>query len=174
MNRADFERLYREHYPRVTGLCRRLLGGAADPEDAAQEVFMRGYRALGRYRSTEPFAPWINKICANYCIDLLRKHTRTSVLFSASPVDEDQFEDPGATAVASLISAYEAELVAQAVAALPEKYRVPLVLTYYAEATYDDIASTLGITPNYVGVLLLRAKERLRVELAASDVGGSK
>src|SRR5690606_35439726 len=53
--RPSFDALYREHYPRVFGLCRRLLQHAAQAEDAAQEVFMRAYRALGDYDGTQPF-----------------------------------------------------------------------------------------------------------------------
>jgi RNA polymerase sigma factor (sigma-70 family) len=68
--------------------------------------------------------------------------------------------------VASLISAHEADAITAAVEALPEQYRLPIVLAYYADASYDEIANTLGITPNHVGVLLLRGKRRLRQDLA--------
>lgn len=132
---------------------------------------MRGLRAFSRYRSADPFAPWINSIGSNYCIDVLRKRRRQNMLFSSEPVDEELFEDPAQTGVASLISAFEADRVARAVEALPEKFRVPLVLTYYLEASYDDIANTLGITPNHVGVLLVRAKQKLRAELASTESG---
>jgi len=128
---------------------------------------MRGLRAFGRYNQAEPFAPWINKIGSNYCIDLLRTRTRQNAVFSEEVVSEDRLEDPVETGVAALISAFEAEEVARAVQALPEKFRVPLVLTYYAEASYEDIANTLGITPNHVGVLLVRAKRQLREQLAS-------
>lgn len=64
MNRASFDALYREHYPRVLGLCRRMLG-ASEAEDAAREVFMRGYRTIGRYRD-QPLGPWIAAIAASY------------------------------------------------------------------------------------------------------------
>ena len=62
MKKAAFDALYREHYGRVHGLCRRLLGQAADAEDATQEVFVRAYRSFGRYRPEDPFGPWIGAI----------------------------------------------------------------------------------------------------------------
>lgn len=165
MNRARFDALYREQYPRVLGLCRRMLGSVSDPEDAAQEVFMRGFRALARYRTDQPFGAWIGAIATNYCIDLLRRRQRWGRLFSDEPAQVEKFADPTKHGVAPLIDSHEADVVSRAVDALPEKLRVPLVLAYYADATYDEIAATLGITRNYVGVLLMRARERLRAAL---------
>lgn len=166
MNRANFDALYREHYPRVLGLCRRMLGNAHDAEDAAQEVFMRGYRALWRYRTRDRFGPWIGAIATNHCIDVLRRRRRLGDVFSDVPGEAAELEDPAASGVAPLISAHDADAVMRAVEALPEQYRLPIVLAYYADASYDDIASALGITPNHVGVLLLRGKQRLRRSLA--------
>jgi RNA polymerase sigma factor (sigma-70 family) len=165
MDRARFDALYREHYSRVLGICRRMLRSVSDAEDAAQEVFMRGYRGFGRYRGDQPFGPWIGAIATNYCVDLLRRRQRWGRLFSDAAVEPDDVADPAAHGESPLIAAHDAEVVNRAVDALPEKYRVPLVLAYYAEASYDDIASALGITRNHVGVLLLRAKQRLRGEL---------
>jgi RNA polymerase sigma factor (sigma-70 family) len=59
-----------------------------------------------------------------------------------------------------------ASAVNAAVAKLPERYRVPLALAYFADADYDEIATTLGITRTHVGVLLCRAKQMLRQSLA--------
>ncbi|MGB7215051.1 MAG: sigma-70 family RNA polymerase sigma factor, partial [Gammaproteobacteria bacterium] len=64
--------------------------------------------------------------------------------------------------------------VGEALAALPEKYRIPLVLAYYQEAGYDEIAAALGITRNHVGVLILRAKQALRRRLAETGHDASR
>ena len=165
MDKAAFDAYYREHYRRVYGLCRRILGRTADAEDATQEVFMRGYRSFGRYRSQDPFGPWINTIASNYCIDVLRGNRRVRDLFDteAEPDETESVLDNGA---AALIREADSEAVNQAVEALPEQYRLPIVLAYYSDASYDEIADTLGITRNHVGVLLLRGKKKLRQQLA--------
>jgi RNA polymerase sigma-70 factor (ECF subfamily) len=165
MDKAAFDAYYREHYRRVHGLCRRMLGGAADAEDATQEVFMRGYRSFGRYRSQDPFGPWINTIATNHCIDLLRGNKRVRELFSAE-ADPEEVASPLENGSAPLIRSQDAEAVSRAVEALPEQYRVPIVLAYYSDASYDEIADTLGITRNHVGVLLLRGRKKLRAQLA--------
>ncbi len=165
MDKAAFDALYREHYRRVHGLCRRMLGGATDAEDATQEVFMRGYRSFGRYGSQDPFGPWINTIATNYCIDVLRGNRRVRDLFSEE-TEPAEAESPLENGAAPLIRSQDAESVNRAVEALPEQYRLPIVLAYYSDASYDEIAETLGITRNHVGVLLLRGRKKLRAHLA--------
>ena len=78
MTKAAFDAHYREHYRRILGLCRRMLGQAADAEDATQEVFMRGFKAFSSYRSSDPFGPWIGTISSNYVIDGLRRQRRAN------------------------------------------------------------------------------------------------
>ena len=65
-----------------------------------------------------------------------------------------------------MLGAERAAAVNAAVAKLPERYRVPLAFAYYADADYDEIATSLGITRTHVGVLLCRAKQLLRQSLA--------
>ncbi len=166
MKRARYEKLYCEHYPRVLGLCRRILGPQGDAEDAAQDVFERGYKQFGKYRTEEPFEPWISTIARNLCIDRLRRRARFAAVFADAGAEPPEAEDPMANGVGGLISAHTATAVCAAVDALPDRYRLPLVLAYYADASYDEIASSLDLQRNHVGVLLLRGKARLREALA--------
>jgi RNA polymerase sigma-70 factor (ECF subfamily) len=168
MNKAAFDALYREHYRRIYGLCRRMLGQAADAEDATQEVFMRGYRSFGRYRPEDPFGPWIGAIASNYCIDVLRGKRRSNDIFRED-VETADAADPLENGAGPLIQAEDEDAVNPAVEALPEQYRLPIVLAYYSESSYDEIAETLGITRNHVGVLLLRGKKKLREQLAVQQ-----
>ena len=62
----------------------------------------------------------------------------------------------------------------QLVTELPDKYRVPLVLAYFHGSSYDTIASQLDISRNHVGVLLLRAKQRLRERMSPESAGGGR
>jgi RNA polymerase sigma-70 factor (ECF subfamily) len=165
--KVDFEALYRDHYRRVFGLCLRMLGRPTQAEDAAQEVFMRAYRALDRYDSSQPFAPWILGIAGNYCVDLLRRRTRDISLFDDMAAELAEVEAQSPAALEVLVDAERGAEVRTAIAALPPKYRLPLVLAYYSEWSYEEIGAKLGITSNHVGVLLLRAKQSLRRALTA-------
>jgi RNA polymerase sigma-70 factor, ECF subfamily len=165
---VEFEQLYRSHYRRVFGLCRRLLGRHGHPEDAAQEVFMRAYRAFQSYDRSKPFTGWILAIAGNHCIDVVRRRAKETRLFGDEDVERLGAESEEPTALAKLLSCERATALNAAVAALPDKHRIPLVLAYYEDASYDEIAAALGITRNHVGVLILRAKQSLRRSLCGA------
>lgn len=167
---TEFESQYRSHYRRVFGLCLRLLGRADQAEDAAQEVFVRAYRALDTYDASAPFAPWVLRIASNYCVDLLRKRSGSVVSFDEEDADSVVIDDETPTPFDTIARSQTGAHVRCAIAALPEKYRLPVVLAYYSESSYDEIAATLGITRTHVGVLLLRAKHTLRRTLTESEV----
>ena len=163
---AAFEVLYREYYVRVVGLCRRLLNSNQLAEDAAQETFMRAYKSFRKYKTDRPFWQWIASIANNHCIDLLRQQNRTEALFGDEADELEQLADGETLVLNDLISLEEAESLNGAVTNLAAKYRVPLILAYFNQLSYDEIAEQLSISRNHVGVLLLRAKQRLRADLA--------
>lgn len=163
---AAFEILYREYYVRVFGLCRRLLNSPTLAEDATQEVFMRAYRNFDSYDNQQPFWQWIAAIVKNHCIDLLRQRSRAQNLFEDDEQDLEFADDQQQPALSTIINAEDNKALMNAIEQLPDKYRVPLVLAYFKEASYDEIAEDLSVSRNHVGVLLLRAKLRLRAAIA--------
>lgn len=158
-----FEILYKEYYVRVFGLCRRLLGNDSQAEDATQEAFMRAYRSFSKYDSDQPFWQWIAAIASNHCVDLLRRRNKSEALFATEQGELAAATDQGGDEL--IAGDQDAALLARAVGDLPDKYRVPVVLAYFRELSYDQIARELDISRNHVGVLLLRAKQQLRARL---------
>ena len=132
---------------------------------------MRAYRSFRKYRSEQPFWQWIAAIASNHCIDVLRQQNRANLVVDDEAVDVEQLAGAQAPVLSDLISLQEAESLNRAVRKLSAKYRVPLVLAYFSQCSYDEIAAQLQISRNHVGVLLLRAKQRLRVELEAAGGG---
>lgn len=159
---AAFDILYQEYYVRVFGLCRRLLNSPQQAEDAAQEVFMRAYKSFAKYNAKQPFWQWIAAIANNYCIDVLRQRTRSNALFGSEAAELEQIASTDTPPLTNLMTAEANHALNNALASLPDKYRVPLVLAYYNQSSYEEIASQLNISRNHVGVLLLRAKQQLR------------
>lgn len=164
--KAEFDALYRNHYRRVFGLCLKLLRVPVQAEEAAQEVFVRAYRAFDRYDPSQPFSAWVLGIASNHCIDLIRRRSREADLFGDADVEHAALEADTPDALEALADAERAAEIRGAVDALPDRYRLPLVLAYYNEWSYDDIAAELGITRTHVGVLLLRGRRSLRRALA--------
>jgi RNA polymerase sigma-70 factor (ECF subfamily) len=162
---VGFAELYQTHYRRVFGLCRKLLGSADRAEDAAQEVFMRGHRGFASYDRSQSFAGWILRIASNHCIDIVRRRMKERQIFGTESDERIEAEADHTNVLGELLTTERAQEVKAAVAALPERYRIPLVLAYYSESSYDDIAATLGITRTHVGTLIYRAKQALRRSL---------
>ncbi len=166
-NAVAFGEVYGEFSSRVFGLCRKMLGSRAAAEDATSEVFERAYSALDQYDRGRPFDRWILTIASRHCLNRLRRERLELRLFHTEPV-----EIPAPAAVASPLVALETReqrrALLAAIDALPESYRLPLVLKYYGDLSYDEIAKELGTTRNNVAVLLHRAKRELRSSLGAS------
>lgn len=167
-DREAFGEIYRQFSGRVFGLCKKLLGAAAPAEDATSDVFMRTRQALDRYDPARPFDRWLLSIASNHCLNLLRRRSLERRLF-ADTADAGALAPAAATdsPLGALSSAEQRQQVRDAVSALPDKLRLPLVLRYDAELSYDEIAAALGISRDHVATLLVRAKQALRHDLVA-------
>ena len=130
---------------------------------------MRAYKSFNKYKSDQPFWQWIAAIANNYCIDLLRKRSRTQALFGDEQEEIDQVPAEDAPVLEHLLSMENVALVNDAVAELPEKYRVPLVLAYFNQSAYDEIASQLGRPVGSIGPTRARCLQRLRDILGSTD-----
>ncbi|MDG1133988.1 MAG: sigma-70 family RNA polymerase sigma factor [Pseudomonadales bacterium] len=168
-NRA-FEVLYREFYARVFGLCRRLLNSPELAEDAAQETFMRAYKNFEKFDAEQPFWQWIATIANNHCIDKLRTRHRTEQLFGDESEELEKLTSTDSSQVHRLIATEDITALNTAIAKLSDKYRVPLVLVYYNQLSYQEVAKQLGISVSHIGVLLLRAKKQVRATLESADM----
>jgi RNA polymerase sigma-70 factor (ECF subfamily) len=162
ISEADFAQHYRNNYRRVLGLCRHLLGGTQPAEDAAQEVFLRAHRSLSSYDPGRPFEGWILTIASNYCIDVVRRRRKEAQLFGYEGDERIAAEADDSDVLGDLLAQERATELKAAIAELPERYRLPLVLAYYRDASYDEVAAALGITRTHAGALICRAKQALR------------
>ena len=131
---------------------------------------MRAYKSFGKFDAEQPFWQWIAAIANNHCIDKLRSKNRSDQLFGDEAGELEALDSGDVPVVHQLIANENKASLNVAVAGLPDKYRVPLVLAYFNQLSYDEIAEQLNISRNHVGVLLLRAKKLLRGALV---VGGA-
>jgi RNA polymerase sigma-70 factor (ECF subfamily) len=164
-----FAELYRRFSRRVFGLCFHVLGAREDAEDATGEVFLRARAVLSRYDGSVPLGAWLTKVAVNHCVDRLRHRRREARLFSSDPEEALDARAPEPSPLAEMMAEEERAALATAVATLPDRYRVPLVLRYSAEMSYDDIAERLGQTRQEVATSLFRAKQRLRRALTRTS-----
>ena len=165
-----FEKLYVEFHPRVLALCRRMLESHDEAQDAANDVFLRLPDAMKTYDPAQLFSRWILRVAGNYCIDLLRRRRAASRVLE--PVNPEGPEPAASTRspFEELVSKETSGAVRDAIFALPEHYLVPVVMRYFSDLTYDEIAETLGTSRAHVAVLIFRAKQQLRRMLASGKL----
>jgi RNA polymerase sigma-70 factor (ECF subfamily) len=161
----NFADVYKTYHRRVFGLCRYLLNSLDAAEDAAHEVFLKAQRKLASYDPALPFSSWLLGIASNHCIDLLRRRNIEKRIFDLDGTDAPERVGRGLTPLGELMASERGHAVRNALSQLPEKYRVPLVLAYFNEMSYDEIAATLGVGRNHVATLLFRGKQQLREKL---------
>lgn len=166
-----FAELFASHRADVMRLCTRLIG-REEAEDAAQEVFLRARNRIESFDAAHPFRPWLLAIGSNHCIDRLRRRSTERLLFEPGDVEAKDSTTPQATALDGVLSGQDREILLTALDGLPDHYRAPLVLRYFADLDYDAIGAELGISRAQVGTLLFRAKSRLRALLGADHLEG--
>jgi RNA polymerase sigma-70 factor, ECF subfamily len=149
----------------VARLCARLSRTREDAEDAASEAFLRAQRGLGGYDERQPFRRWLLAIAAHGAIDRLRRRGAEQRLFAPAPADAERLPEPGPSPLQHELDEERRGQVLAAIEALPERYRAPLVLRYYAELDYEAIAGLLELSRSQVAMLLFRARRRLRERL---------
>jgi RNA polymerase sigma-70 factor (ECF subfamily) len=159
--------IYRLYARRVFGLCRYMLDSRESAEDTTSEVFVKLQRSIGSYDGSIPFPKWLLRVAGNQCIDALRrrKRGRQVIVEVEDGVAVIEAASPEASPLGAVLSAEERAQVRDAIARLPENYRVPLVLRYYSELSYDEIAQQLGLQRNHVATLIFRGKQELRRKL---------
>ncbi|HUO35174.1 MAG TPA: sigma-70 family RNA polymerase sigma factor [Candidatus Acidoferrum sp.] len=153
--------LYRQYGPAIYRFCRRALPTREDAEDATTEVFMKVRQKLGTYDSSRPFTAWLYKVASNHCWDILRRR-RIRQDLETGDVETLPLEHPDPSQLERLQAEHSSKQVRAGLARLPDRARLALVLRYYADMSYDEIADTLGVRRAFVGVLLLRARHQLR------------
>jgi RNA polymerase sigma-70 factor (ECF subfamily) len=164
----EFDEIYKTHYRRIFSLCRYLLNSFDAAEDATHEVFVRAQRKLSTYDPSLPLSSWLSGIASNHCIDLLRRRGTEKRIFDPGGSAGPEPPSAGLTPLGEMIASERGHEVRHALSELPEKYRVPLVLAYYNEMSYDEIAAALGLARNNVATLIFRGKQQLREKLGQS------
>ena len=178
-----FEAFVEEYQDMVYATAVRLLGNPADAEDMAQTVFLKAFERFDEI-GTSPAAPgWLKTVTTNLCLNHLSRYRSRWRLFSElGAADQDDSEHAmhvdalmartgaagTATVEAELMSAADAERLEQALRALPDHQRVPIVLFHFEDQSYVEIASVLGVSLAKVKTDIHRGREALRGVLQAS------
>ena len=144
---------------RVFNLCYRMLGDPYEAEDAAQETFLRAYKAIKRYDLDRPFATWLLTIASRYCIDQIRR--RRLQTFSIEKFLETELPDSAPGPEAVLSQGEDQRKTQELLLVLKPADRAAVVLRYWYEYSYEEIAETLSMSVSAIKSRLHRARKEL-------------
>jgi RNA polymerase sigma-70 factor (ECF subfamily) len=165
-----FRELVEAHKRAVYYLALDLCGNHFDAEDLSQEVFIRAYRGIGRFRGGAKLSSWLHRITVNAYIDSQRK--RSLMVVSLADEDGADIEPPdtepqnvGGDPEGELSSARIAQDIERALGALSDMERAAFVMRHYHDMPIRDISEALGVAEGTVKSLLFRSVRKLRARL---------
>ncbi|MGQ9632264.1 MAG: RNA polymerase sigma factor [bacterium] len=152
-NMGAFEELVRRYQRRIYNLVCRTMGSTEGSEDIAQEVFLKAYKSIGKFKGRSNFYTWLFRIAINTCIDEMRKRQRKAQTLELSEA-ADCGEDPRGEDIRGRLSA--------ALASLSPGHRMILTLREVEGFSYGEIAEIIGCRVGTVKSRLSRAREELK------------
>jgi len=161
-DKVAFGKLIEAYQGPVYNLAYRMLSNSGEAEEAAQEAFIRAFTRLESYNPAHKFSTWLLSITSNYCIDQLRK--RRAILLS---IDEPLPPHPALSAdqekrpESQLIMNEQQAMVQSLLEELAPDYRQAVVLRYWHELSYEEIAEMMDTTVSAIKSRLFRARKQL-------------
>ena len=165
-DKVAFGKLIEAYQGPVYNLAYRMLNNSGEAEEAAQEAFIRAYTRLDSYNPAHKFSTWLLSITSNYCIDQLRK--RRAIFLS---IDEPLPPHPALSAdqekrpESQLLTNEQETMVQTLLEELAPDYRQTVVLRYWYDLSYEEIAEMMDTTVSAIKSRLFRARKQL-AELA--------
>jgi len=169
-DRAAYGDLMSLHHRTVEKFAFQCGVKADDVQDVTQEVFIKLYRFLHQFQR-DRFTTWLYKITLNATRDYYRREQREKDR-EGKAQDDENFGTSVRSAESKILVFEEDRELHAAIQLLDEKYRIPIILFYFQELTYDQISDVMNIPLATVKTRLLRAKEQLKSALALN--GGTE
>jgi RNA polymerase sigma-70 factor (ECF subfamily) len=185
-DRSAMDTLLRRHYDRIHAVCRRITGSDADAADAAQEALISIVRNLHKFDGRSSFGTWAYRIATNASLDELRRRRRRPTVGlsdgadgsgsghgrGAGPAEDHDLRltDHDSSRRADLV--VDRMALDQALRAVPEEFRVPMVLRDVGDLDYAEIAETLGIPVGTVKSRIARGRAALGQIVRAGNRDG--
>ncbi len=169
-----FRKLFSKYQNQMINFCFRFCSDRVLAEDLAQEVFLRVYRAAGRYRPDARFSTWIYRIAVNVCLNEFRKLKKNYLTQSMNRPVEDahgsrvtEYQDENQSSAHEMLASRQRdEQIKRALQKLPDQQRIAVVLRIYNEFSYDEIARQMAVSEGKVKTLIFRGRQQLKQSLA--------
>ena len=169
---SAFAALVEAHQSAVFGTVLRLVSDREVAAEVSNRAFFKAYEHLARFDESRPLRAWLLRIAANEALNELRSRRRDAAnTFGGAEAEMELEQISGAPDPGEIVSRRErSAVIRDAVNRLPAPQRVVVVLRYFTDLAYADIAELTQQSINSVGVTLLRARARLRSDLETQGV----
>jgi RNA polymerase sigma-70 factor, ECF subfamily len=161
-----FDVIVERHRRSIYQLCYRFVGNHEDARDLSQDIFLRAYRGLGKFRGGSALSTWLYRIGVNLCLN--RVSRKTSPIESID--DQQPIDTRSESAPDRLLREERGVRVRKAIAMLPPKQRATLILRMYHELSHEEIAGVLGSSVGAVKANFFHALGNLRKQLGEGTV----
>ena len=163
-----FDELVRRYQNHVLNTCFRYLNNKDEAQDAAQEIFVKLYHALPKFKPRAKFSTWLYRIVVNHSLNMKRSKKRRDWIQSMGGLKKDDVaqvnlvQAPGSETPEARLQAQERlEIVQHALNKLNHAQRTAVILHRFEELSYKEIASVMGASVSSVESLIFRAKKNL-------------
>ena len=163
-----FQELVERHQSAVIGTVAKMLRNASDAEDIAQQVFIRLWKCSPRYKPKAKFTTFLFTITRNLVFNESRRKSRKKEYSIEEREDDFHLQTPdqnNASPAQDMLQEELREAIDQAIAKLPEKQRLAVILRRYEGLPYDEIGKVLGLSVSAIKSQLFRARHSLREQL---------
>jgi len=169
----SFEELIQNHQQKAFNIAYRMLGNLEDANDVTQEAFLRVYRSIDKFKGNSSFSTWLYSIVNNVCIDFIRKHKKTKVIY----IDDNQYQEGYQKEIPDRKNAPEdllekkeiKERVHDAINQLNYDQRTIIILRDIQGFSYQEIAEILNISEGTVKSRISRGRNNLKEILHATN-----
>ena len=162
--RDAYAELVRKYQTKVRGYCFHMLSNWALAEEAAQDVFLKAFQSLDRFRGDASFSTWLYRITANHCTDLLRKSAKQKweSLEQLIERDGDKIRALFAVGPSAVVALEHRDLVKKILAQLKPEYREVLILRELQGLSYKEMADVLDCSLDATKARLKRARQEVQ------------
>jgi len=168
----NFRILVDEHHASVFHIAMGFVHDRDEAEDLTQEVFIRAWQSLDKFRGDSSFSTWLHRIAVNACLNNARKKrgspviSRITSLFTSESEAETQALSFSDNPEEILIKEEHSTWLQKALDTIPENQRTAIILSKYDDLPQKEIATIMNLTEGAVEALLQRAKKNLREKLS--------
>jgi len=170
-DKYSFMKLYKMYEKYLYSLCFNYVQNPHDALDMVQEIYIKIFKNINKFDTDMPFHPWIRKISVNTCLNFTRTIKNNVISMNANindTEDEIPLEDTFASkenVLEEVINSETKTIIKRYLNEMPEEYRMVILLRYYEELSYNEIAEIIGKPLGTIKTEIYRAKAILRKKL---------